>query len=114
MNKMITVPCPRIIHSETEVDSCITGESDDPCEGEIEVTLEYEPADPHYGADRDGNRGMYQPGYWSGTSEDSCSEGCILTQEEQDSAAEEAASDLAAEQEADAEYYGPDCDDRDE
>ena len=33
--------------------------SDDQCETEIELECEVEPADPNYGADADGNRGIY-------------------------------------------------------
>lgn len=35
------------------------------CEGKVVVGLVWEPPDPHYGADADGNRGMYVAGYWS-------------------------------------------------
>lgn len=34
------------------------------CIEEIEFDLAYEPADASYGADADGNRGMYVPGYF--------------------------------------------------
>lgn len=33
------------------------------CETEFEVEADVEPSDPSYGADADGNRGMYIPAY---------------------------------------------------
>ena len=39
-------------------------EAGDLCEAELEVELAWEPADRNYGADADGNRGVYVPGYW--------------------------------------------------
>lgn len=34
------------------------------CGTDFTVELYYEPGDSNYGADADGNRGMYVPGYW--------------------------------------------------
>lgn len=39
-------------------------EEADLCRDEIEVELEREPDDHNYGADADGNRGMFVSGYW--------------------------------------------------
>lgn len=37
----------------------------DPCQcPKCSHEMTYEPADPHYGADADGNRGMYVSAYW--------------------------------------------------
>lgn len=69
----ITLHCPHPMEDET------------PCESEIEVECEVEPADPSYGADADGNRGMYVGAYvqWD---EDwippACPEGHTFTDEE--------------------------------
>lgn len=48
----------------------------DLCQDEIEVVLGYEPADPYYGADRDGNRSISVPGsyYLDKQISDSCPE----------------------------------------
>ena len=35
------------------------------CGAELKISASWEPADPNYGADADGNRGMYIPGYYS-------------------------------------------------
>lgn len=32
------------------------------CNAEVDVDIDVEPPDPNYGADRDGNRGVYMPG----------------------------------------------------
>jgi hypothetical protein len=34
------------------------------CDADFDIELEYEPADPHFGSDADGNRGVYIPGYY--------------------------------------------------
>lgn len=38
-------------------------DADNPCEHEFELERDVEPADPSYGADADGNRGMHIPAY---------------------------------------------------
>ncbi len=74
--------------------------------------MDYEPADPNYGADADGNRGMYVAGYWSGSCDDSCSEGHTLTADEQEQVNTEAAADFTAEDEAENEQdWWPEHDD---
>lgn len=52
---------------------CITED----CEGRIALTIEYEPADPNYGADADGNRGIFVPGfYYASFIDRTCTKGC--------------------------------------
>lgn len=36
----------------------------DDCDGTVHASLAWEPPEPNYGADADGNRGMYVAGYW--------------------------------------------------
>ncbi len=47
------------------------------CMGLVTVTLEWEAPESNYGADADGNRGIYVAGYWSADVADTCSLGCI-------------------------------------
>lgn len=84
----------------------------DDCEGKVSVTLEYEPPDPHYGADADGNRGMYVAGYWDGTAADTCTLGHKLTVAETDVIEYGAVHDAISDPED--EYYGPDSDGRED
>lgn len=82
------------------------------CEGFVQVSLEYEPPDPHYGMDADGNRGIYVAGYWSAEADDTCSLGHVLIGAELlqlQTEAEEAVEDCD-----DDDYDGPDRDDIDE
>ncbi len=85
------------------------------CEGEVAVTLEWEPADWNYGADADGNRGMYVRGYyWSAATGPSCSEGHVFFADERvvlDKVAADEAGDYYAIED---EYDSPDCDDYDD
>lgn len=79
------------------------------CEGEVVVSLEYEPADPDYGADADGNRGIYVRGYWTMYGADPvCSTGHTLTAEEQKEIIEQAESADEEEQGCGDYYDGPD------
>lgn len=70
-----------------------------PCEAPIRFELDYEQADPHWGADADGNRGMYVPGYWylASVTPQQCPKGHDLTEDEQ--------KGLEAEAESMAKYY---------
>jgi hypothetical protein len=52
---------------------CITED----CEGRIALSIAYEPPDPSYGADADGNRGIYVPGfYYAEYTGEECTKGC--------------------------------------
>lgn len=80
------------------------------CPGVVLVDLEWEDPDPSYGADADGNRGMYVAGYWSGEAEDTCSAGHTFTPQEREDIATDAANDQPEPEE---EYWGPDGPDDD-
>ena len=41
-----------------------TDDGEDCIDKDIEVVLDREPDDPNYGADADGNRGIFVAGYW--------------------------------------------------
>lgn len=78
------------------------------------VTLEYEPGDNNYGADADGNRGIYVRGYWSGTAADACTLGHTLTPKEQSELQEQAGYEAGSVDWGDDEYDGPDYDAEDD
>ncbi len=73
--------------------------------------LEWEPPDPSYGADADGNRGMYLRGYWDAQVSDACTAGHALTQREREDIEQDAIDNQA--DPAD-EYDGPDYDAEDD
>lgn len=78
MSARVEVPCP--------VEGC-TGPDGALEPGVVVVELEWEPADHHYGADADGNRGVYVPGYWYDVETSAtCSKGCELTERDRDAA----------------------------
>lgn len=90
----------------TETCNCPRTVADDQdCDGKVTVVLDYEPADPHYGADADGNRSMYVAGYWYGTADDTCTLGHKLTAEEMKDIEEDAVKNVP---EPEDEYWGPD------
>lgn len=65
----------------------------EPCCVEIEVPLEYEPGEANYGADADGNRGIYIPGgfYADFSPPEKCDEcGHVYTTDELKSLSDEA------------------------
>ncbi len=79
----------------------------DECEGAVAVALEWEPADPSYGADADGNRGVYVRGYWSASvAGNACSLGHVLHAAEVAEIEKDAADNAPSDDED--EYYGPD------
>lgn len=84
-----------------------------PCEADVEVTLGYEPDDPNYGADADGNRGIYvHGGFYVECIADRCEAGHEFTAEEAQELcrrADQAAQDYEPEDTRD---YEPDDDDR--
>lgn len=74
---------------------CNVGDDGDECDGEVTVELEWNPGEM-YGQDADGNRGVWQPGYWSAFScSEKCSNGCELTEEQQDALMKEAESNTS-------------------
>ncbi len=75
------------------------------CEGEVTVTLEYEPGESNWGADRDGNRGIAVRGYWMAEADVACSQGCVLTEQEVKGVESESENN---EPDPEDEYYGPD------
>ncbi len=83
----------------------------DECEGTVKVTLEWEPPESNYGADADGNRGMYVAGYWCAYPDELCSLWHTLTDDERDSIGQDAEANAG---EADEEYSGPDYDAEDD
>lgn len=92
-HKEITIQCPR-----------------PDCEGIVDARLDWEPADPHYGADADGNRGMYVRGYWTADTGPSCSEGHVFFADERVALDERSAAEVNDEEPED-NYDGPDEDD---
>ncbi len=75
------------------------------CEGTVQVSLEWEPGDPRYGADSDGNRGIAVRGYWIADAAVVCSLGCVLTEQEVKSVESESENN---EPDPEDDYYGPD------
>jgi hypothetical protein len=58
------------------------------CGHEMGLIVAYEPPDPNYGADRDGNRGVFLPGRWVVEDTEPCVNGCEITPEDLDCLAE--------------------------
>lgn len=84
------------------------------CEAEMTVTLEWEPEDTIFGRDADGNRGIRLPGYWTADDMPRCPKGCELDEGEQKDV-QAAVRDLETNgPDYEAEYTGPDEDDRDD
>jgi len=77
------------------------------------VVLEWEPADPIYGADADGHRGMYLPGYWSAVDVPRCPNGCELEEGEQKDVQAAVRDCEKNVPDPDDEYWGPDSSDED-
>lgn len=74
MSHSVYLSCPHAtgdcIHPDDEPCPVMCGTGED----SIEITLAYEKPDYNYGADADGNRGIYVAGYWY--PEDSVPEHC--------------------------------------
>lgn len=80
--RTVELPCPKQV-----------GDDGNECSGEVTCELEWNPGEM-YGQDADGNRGIWQPGYWSPVSCSSkCSEGCELSDAEQELLADRAANE---------------------
>lgn len=61
------------------------------CTGKVGIPLTWEPPEPNYGADADGNRGVSYPGFWyCDPMPENCSAGCVLTDAQQDALDSEA------------------------
>ncbi len=83
----------------------------DQCAGMVSVEIEYESADPNWGADADGRRGFYMAGYWGAVPADTCSLGCVLDADAKVDVAKDAM--WQAEHDREDEYHGPDGPDDD-
>lgn len=59
--RTVEVPCPVTISDSGDHH----GLGLRTCHGNVLVEVAWEPADPNFGADADGNRGMYVPGFWA-------------------------------------------------
>jgi len=114
MNKTIEINCPRMTYRCIELDGCITSEGEEDCEGQVSTLMEWEPGDPNYGADADGNRGVCVQGYWTADPAATCSEGHVLSKSETAAVVKEAEDYESSKGDPEDEYYGPDADDCDD
>lgn len=89
------------------------GTSSVQCDGTLQVEMTWEPPDPHYGMDADGNRGTYVSGYWAMSDHPLECEVCSTTF---NAAQLQQIEDAAAAESFDSpdDYDGPDCDDMDD
>lgn len=83
------------------------------CEAEMVVEMEYEPADPSFGADADGNHGIYLFGYWSANDVPTCPNRCELDEGEQKDVAKAVQWCEENAPNPDDEWFGPDGPDED-
>lgn len=60
MSQYVEVQCPVILTDSGDAH----GTSSRRCEGGLLVGLTWEPGESNWGADADGNRGIYVPGFW--------------------------------------------------
>lgn len=83
------------------------------CDGTVRLNMEWEAPESNWGADADGNRGIYVAGHWNAYVQGNmCSKGHVLYPDEM-MVIEQTAMDDAM-QEMDDEYDGPDYDDIDD